>query len=133
MDENKKQKVVLIVDDDPVIRLMVTFMLQEKGLLVITANDGQDALEHLMNEDIDLVITDINMPKMDGLAMLQKLRSDGRYQDLPIIMLTAQGQRHIQSDAITNGATDFMTKPFSSEELANLVDRHLASSDVYGN
>ncbi len=128
---NKKNKqVVLIVDDEPVTQLMVTVILQRKNFVVITANNGQDALEHLMKEDIDLVIADINMPQMGGLAMLQKLRSDGRFQNLPVIMFTAQGQRHIQFDAITKGATDFLTKPFSSSKLAEIVNHHLVPSAI---
>lgn len=130
MSEKNKRKVVLIVDDEPVTQLMVTVMLQRKNFEVITANDGQDALEHLMKEDIDLVIADVNMPKMGGLTMLQKLRGDGRYQNLPVIMFTAQGQRQIQSDAITKGATDFLTKPFSSGKLADMVNHHLAPSGI---
>lgn len=130
MNEKNKQKVVLIVDDEPVTQLMVTMMLQRKNFQVITANDGQDALEYLKNEDIDLVIADVNMPKMGGMILLQKLRSDGRYQHLPVIMFTAQGQRQLQSEAITKGATDFLTKPFSSSKLADMVHHHLTPSVV---
>ena len=130
MKEKNKRKVVLIVDDEPVTQLLVTVMLQRNDFEVITANDGQDALEHLTREDIDLVIADVNMPKMGGLTMLQKLRSDGRYQNLPVIMFTAQGQRQLQSDAITNGATDFLTKPFSSSKLADMINHHLGPSVI---
>ena len=130
MKEKNKRKVVLIVDDEPVTQLLVTVMLQRNDFEVITANDGQDALEHLTREDIDLVIADVNMPKMGGLTMLQKLRSDGRYQNLPVIMFTAQGQRQLQSDAINNGATDFLTKPFSSSKLADMINHHLGPSVI---
>ena len=130
MKEKNKRKVVLIVDDEPVTQLLVTVMLQRNDFEVITANDGQDALEHLTREDIDLVIADVNMPKMGGLTMLQKLRSDGRYQNLPVIMFTAQGQRQLQSDAITNGATDFLTKPFRSSKLADMINHHLGPSVI---
>lgn len=130
MNENNKQKVVLIVDDEPVTQLIVTVILQRKNFTVITANDGQNALEHLENKKIDLVIADVNMPKMGGITLLQKIRSDGRYQKLPVIMFTAQGQRQIQSDVITKGATDFLTKPFSSGKLAAMVHHHLAPTHV---
>ena len=130
MKEKNKRKVVLIVDDEPVTQLLVTVMLQRNDFEVITANDGQDALEHLTKEDIDLVIADVNMPNMGGLTMLQKLRGDGRYQNLPVIMFTAQGQRQLQSDAITNGATDFLTKPFSSSKLADMINHHLGPSVI---
>ena len=121
MKEKNKRKVVLIVDDEPVTQLLVTVMLQRNDFEVITANDGQDALEHLTREDIDLVIADVNMPKMGGLTILQKL---------PVIMFTAQGQRQLQSDAITNGATDFLTKPFSSSKLADMINHHLGPSVI---
>ena len=130
MKEKNKRKVVLIVDDEPVTQLLVTVMLHRNDFEVITANDGQDALEHLTREDIDLVIADVNMPKMGGLTMVQKLRGDGRYQNLPVIMFTAQGQHQLQSDAITNGATDFLTKPFSSSKLADMINHHLGPSVI---
>ncbi|MCB9444929.1 MAG: response regulator [Ardenticatenaceae bacterium] len=126
----KKPKVVLIVDDEPVTQLMVTVILQRKNFVVITANDGQDALDKLINADIDLVLADVNMPKMGGLKLLQQMRSDGRFQNLPVIMFTAQGQRQIQSDAITQGATDFLTKPFSSSKLADMVHHHLVPTAI---
>jgi two-component system chemotaxis response regulator CheY len=121
----KNKPIVLIVDDEPVTQLMVTVMLQRSDFDVITANDGQDALKQLMSKDVDLVITDVNMPKMNGLALLNSLRSDGRYQNLPVIMFTAQGQRAVQSEAITKGATDFLTKPINSHKLTDLVSHHL--------
>ncbi len=120
--------VVLIVDDEPVTQLMLGLMLQRSNYKVVTAMDGQDALTHLANEKIDLVISDVNMPKMDGLTMLQHLRADERYQNLPIIMFTARGEGRIRQEAEKIGATGFLTKPASSSEVTGTVARYLSAS-----
>jgi len=119
--------VILVVDDEPVTQLMLGMMLQRSGdYKVVTAEDGQEALAHLDKEDIDLVIADVNMPKMDGLTMLQHLRADGRYKNLPIIMFTARGEWRIRQEAEKSGATGFLTKPASSRDVTEAVARYLS-------
>ena len=117
--------VILVVDDEPVTQLMLGLMLQRSNYKVITAVDGQDAMNHLANEKIDLAIIDVNMPKMDGMTMLQRLRADKRFEKLPVIMFTAQGQERIRQEAAQKGATGFLTKPASSTEVTNTVARFL--------
>ncbi|MCP4424517.1 MAG: response regulator [Chloroflexi bacterium] len=117
--------VILIVDDEPVTQLMLGMMLQRSDYEVIMAMDGQDAIDHLNKEQIDLVISDVNMPKMDGLTMLQQLRADKRYQNLPVIMFTARGEVRIRQEAKRNGATEFLTKPASSSEVTGAVAQYL--------
>lgn len=117
--------VILVVDDEPVTQLMLGMMLQRSDYTVITAIDGQDAMAHLAKHKIDLVIADVNMPKMDGLTMLQNLRADERFESLPIIMFTAMGQGRIRQEARQKGATDFLTKPASSSELTGTVAQYL--------
>jgi CheY-like chemotaxis protein len=121
-------KSILIVDDEPVTQLMVTMILQRNNYKVFTAYDGQDALNLLNVKDVDLIVTDINMPNMNGMSLLQKLRQDGRYQNLPVILFTAQGQRELKNMAISTGATGFLTKPFSSGKLVDLVSKYLCPS-----
>ncbi len=120
--------VILVVDDEPVTQLMLGMMLKRSGdYEVVTAEDGQEALAHLDKEDVDLIIADVNMPKMDGLTMLQRLRADGRHQNLPIIMFTARGEWRIRQEAEKSGATGFLTKPASSSEVAGAVARLLGA------
>lgn len=117
--------VILVVDDEPVTQLMLGLMLQRSNYKVITAVDGQEAMNHLANEKIDLAIIDVNMPKMDGMTMLQRLRADKRFEKLPVIMFTAQGQERVRQEAAQKGATGFLTKPASSTEVTNTVARFL--------
>lgn len=117
--------VILVVDDEPVTQLMLGMMLQRSDYKVVTALNGQDALSHLANEKIDLVIADVNMPQMDGMTMLQQLRADKRFADLPIIMFTAMGHGQLRQEAKQKGATGFLTKPTSSAELTGTVARFL--------
>lgn len=128
MNNEQYNGTILIVDDEPVTQLMIEMMLQRSNYKVIMAFDGEDALKHLASGEIDLVITDVNMPKMGGLSLLQKMRTDERYQDLPVIMFTALGQRDVQTKAITGGATGFLTKPVSSNQLVDAVARYLSPS-----
>ena len=118
--------VILVVDDEPVTQLMLGLMLQRSNYKVITAVDGQEAMTHLANEQIDLAIIDVNMPKMDGMTMLQRLRADKRYENLPVIMFTAQGQERVRQEAAQKGATGFLTKPASSAEVTSTVARYLS-------
>ena len=118
--------VILVVDDEPVTQLMLGLMLQRSNYEVITAVDGQEAMNHLASEKIDLAIIDVNMPKMDGMTMLQRLRADKRYENLPVIMFTAQGQERIREEAAEKGATGFLTKPASSAEVTSTVARYLS-------
>lgn len=118
--------VILVVDDEPVTQLMLGLMLQRSNYKVITAVDGQEAMNHLAIEKVDLAIIDVNMPKMDGMTMLQRLRADKRYENLPVIMFTAQGQERVREEAAQKGATGFLTKPASSAEVTSTVARYLS-------
>lgn len=114
---------ILVVDDNPVIQLMLSLMLKRNDQSVVTAASGQEALELLERTGIDLVILDVNMPDMDGLTLLKQLRDDDRYRDLPIIMLTASGREQVRLVATQKGANGFLTKPTSSRELLDMVAR----------
>lgn len=122
--------IILVVDDEPVTQLMLGLMLQRHDYTVITADDGQAAMARLAKEKVDLAIIDVNMPKMDGLTMLQRLRADKRYENLPVIMFTAHGQDRIRQEATQKGASGFLTKPASSSEVASAVAQHLQFAAV---
>jgi adenylate cyclase len=114
---------ILVVDDNPVIQLMLSLMLKRSDQTVFTAASGREALELLDRTAVDLAILDVNMPDMDGLTLLKQLRDDNRYQDLPIIMLTASGREQVRLVAKQKGANGFLTKPTSSRELLDMVAR----------
>jgi CheY-like chemotaxis protein len=116
---------ILVVDDDAINLRMMSYTLQKNGHTIFTAMHGRKALECLGETPIDLVITDLTMPEMDGMTLLKQMRADERYRDLPVIMLTASGQDEDRHTARSEGADEFLTKPTSSRELAGTVSRLL--------
>ncbi len=115
------EKTILIVDDDLEMRAMLADDLKRRGWLCETAEDGGAALKALQEQDADLVLTDMNMPGMGGLALCEKL-ADNR-PDLPVIVLTAFGSLDTAVGAIRAGAYDFVTKPVDTDLLAIALDR----------
>lgn len=123
---------ILLVDDHTVHLRMYSHTLRKHGHMVVVAGNGRDALSCLTENDIDLVITDLAMPEMDGLMLLKHLRADERYQALPVIMLTASGQDQDQRLARNEGVSAFLTKPTGSRELIDTVHRLLGGRIVGG-
>lgn len=116
---------ILVVDDDAINVRMMSYTLQKNGHTIFTAMHGRKALERLAETPIELVITDLTMPEMDGLTLLKHMRADERYRELPVIMLTASGQDEDRHTARSEGVDEFLTKPTSSRELAGTVSRLL--------
>lgn len=110
---------VLIVEDDPTTRRLYKFLLGDGGYLVVEADDGLVALEVLAQQRCDLVITDLNMPRMDGIALIKAIRRD--YPELYVILVTAFGTPDIEKQALRIGANDYLAKPFEFDELARRV------------
>lgn len=116
---------ILYVDDEFYNQRIAGFILGGKGYQVIFARDGQEALQTLSQSPIDLVITDIHMPHMDGLALLEELRASQAYQNLPVIIVTASGREKIAKNALRKGANGILTQPYGSWELQSLVTQVL--------
>lgn len=116
---------ILVVEDYLVAQRMYSHMLRKKGHTVLVADNGCAALEQLAETSIDLVVADLSMPEMDGVSLLQHIRADQRYQNIPVIMLTASGQENDRLRAEAEGANDFLTKPASSHEFIETINRHL--------
>jgi two-component system chemotaxis response regulator CheY len=116
------KKKVLAVDDSSSIRKMVEFSLKCKGYSVTTAEDGQLALELLARDNYDVIILDINMPRMDGFAFLKKIKNNDAYASIPVIILTTEGQDEDKDTAMSLGITDYIVKPFKPSELTMFVD-----------
>ncbi len=108
---------VLVVDDSTSVRKMIEFALKARGYTATSAEDGQVALENLEREAFDLVILDINMPRLDGLSLLKIIRESPEWKDTPVMMLTTEGQAADRDQAMALGATAYIVKPFKPTEL----------------
>jgi CheY-like chemotaxis protein len=112
---------ILVVDDYAVSQRLLRQILQKGGYQVAIAEDGYRALAQIEANAFDLVVLDVSMPRMDGMQVLTKLRSDERFKNLPVIMLTASGDDQIRENAKKVGANAFLTKPSSSSEVLSTI------------
>ena len=117
---------ILLAEDDPDILHMVAYKLRRAGFQVIETTDGLGALAACRREPPDLVLLDVRMPRMDGIAVCRELRAGPRTGDLPIIMLTARAREQDRELAFAAGATDYVVKPFSPRALVERVEAVLA-------
>ncbi len=117
-------KVILTVDDSASVRHMVKFTLSDAGYSVIEAVDGKDALAKLTGP-VNLVITDLNMPNLDGIGLIRSIRANPACKGLPIVMLTTESQQARKLEGKAAGATGWIVKPFSTEQLVAVVKRVL--------
>jgi DNA-binding response OmpR family regulator len=108
---------VLVADDDPDIQTLVVLRLERSGYRVLRASDGQEALDLALSELPDLAVLDITMPKLDGCEVTRTLRADARTADMPVILLTARVQDDDVVRGVEAGATEYVKKPFSPQEL----------------
>lgn len=121
-----KHKQILVVDDEAPMRRILEIILQGMGHTVRVAADGQEAFELLQASPADLVITDLRMPRMDGLTLLQQMREEG--MDAPVILITAYGSVETAVEAMKYGASDFIIRPFENQVVEVAVQRALAAS-----
>lgn len=121
---------ILAVDDSRSVRKMVQFALETKGYEVMTAGDGEEALETLGRGQFDLVVLDINMPRLDGFSFLEEVRGRPAWTKLPILVLTTEGQEADRDRALGLGATDYMVKPFKPTQLLERVAELLGAESV---
>jgi two-component system, chemotaxis family, chemotaxis protein CheY len=119
---------ILAVDDSSSVRKLLKFSLKTKGWEVSLAEDGQEALELLAKDRYDIIITDINMPRMDGFEFLTRVRRDAAYADTPVIILTTEGQDEDKEKAMGMGASDYIVKPFKPTQLLSLVEAFQVAS-----
>lgn len=117
---NKK---ILAVDDSASIRKSISFVLSQENYEVIEAVDGIDGLSKAKSEKIDLFITDINMPNMDGIQLIKELRAIPEYKFTPIIALTTENQDSKMQEGKQAGATGWIVKPFTSEKLISIIKK----------
>jgi len=118
-------KKILTVDDSASIRQMVSFTLKQAGYEVMEAVDGQDGLNKAKSETANLIITDLNMPNMDGIELIRALRQEDNYKFTPILMLTTESDDTKKGEGKSAGATGWIVKPFNPEQLLKVIERVL--------
>ncbi|RJF83387.1 response regulator [Azospirillum cavernae] len=122
MEPSVKKK-ILTVDDSRTMRDMVSFTLRAAGYDVVEAPDGQAAMTAIAAAKVDLVITDLNMPVMDGLTLIRKLRAIPTHRSLPILMLTTEADEKKKAEGRSAGATGWIVKPFNPDKLVSVVQK----------
>ncbi len=121
---------ILVVDDEQIMRDLLEKILSREGYNIITATDGVDALEKLNSTKVDIVISDMKMPKMNGFELLKHIKAD--FEGVGMIIMTAYGDTYTVKDALLLGADEYITKPFKSYEISLVVERaywRILSSD----
>ena len=116
-------KTVLIVDDSVSIRQMVSHALKGAGYSVVDAPDGQAALDKAKTTALDLVITDQNMPRLDGIGLTKALRAEARHRRTPILVLTTEASAEMKAQGKAAGATGWLVKPFEPNKLLEVVKK----------
>lgn len=115
-------KQALVADDSSTMRTMVSVSFKRLGWECVTANDGNEALELLTTNEFDFIVTDINMPKMDGIELIKQIRKNSLYRNVPIIALTTESGEDKKLQGKEAGADGWMIKPFKPEVLADAID-----------
>ena len=112
----------LVVEDSPTMRQLIVFALRRlQSLKVTEADDGVDALKKLQGAKFDILITDINMPIMDGLKLVSMVRKDENHKDIPIVIITTEGAQEDRQRALALGANAYITKPIQAPQVINTV------------
>lgn len=118
-------KTILTVDDSSSVRQMVSFTLKEAGYDVVEACDGKDALSKLNGSCVKMIVTDLNMPNMDGIELIRNVRAISEFKFIPIIMLTTESQENKKIEGRKVGATGWIVKPFKPEQLVAVTKKVL--------
>jgi len=118
-------KRILVVDDSESIREAIEMALTGAGYQVHKAVDGLDGVKSIGNKSFDLVITDLNMPNMDGISLVQEIRKDDKNKFLPVLILTTESQNVKRQEARNAGATGWIVKPFVKDQLIGVVKKEL--------
>jgi two-component system chemotaxis response regulator CheY len=118
-------KTIMTVDDSPSIRQMVGFTLRKAGYDVVEAVDGRDACTKLQQQPVHMVITDLNMPNMDGIELIRQVRAMPALRFIPAILLTTESQPEKKAEGRAAGATGWIVKPFTSEQLVAVIAKVL--------
>ncbi len=116
-------KTIMTIDDSPSVRHLLNLVLKGAGFEVVQAADGREALGLFTGQKVHLIICDVNMPNMDGITFVKRLKQLPEYKFTPVIMLTTESQEEIKREAKAAGAKAWVIKPFKPEQLLNAVER----------
>ncbi|HUL00313.1 MAG TPA: response regulator [Nitrospirota bacterium] len=120
----------LVVEDSPTMRQLISFALKRiPGSKIIEASDGIDALKKLSTHKFDIILTDINMPMMDGLKLVSMVRNDPSHKAIPIIIITTEGAEEDRKRGLALGANAYIAKPIQTAELLNIVNQFLGKKE----
>ena len=119
-------KKLLVVDDSASMRQLLTFAVNDAGYDVLAAENGRDALAKLGTTKVDMIITDLNMPEMDGIELIRQLRGMPDYRFVPILMLTTEAQEEKKQAGRQAGASGWIVKPFTPQQLMNVMRKLIA-------
>ncbi len=119
------KKKILVIDDEPDILELLKSTLEKNGLEVITALDGIEGFKKACEQNPDLILLDVMMPKLDGFTVLRKIRADDATREIPVIMLTGDGMTSTIFKAQIYGATDYIIKPFKLSELLKFIKKYI--------
>jgi len=110
-------KTIMTVDDSASVRQMICVVLRGGGYQVVEAVDGEDGLSKLANREVDLVLTDVNMPKMDGIQLLAAIKGAPEWRGIPVVMVTTEGGEAKVGEAVRLGAAGYVRKPFTADQI----------------
>jgi two-component system chemotaxis response regulator CheY len=116
---------ILVVDDDKTTRKLLSLFLKGKGYEVVTAENGLDAMEKLGIDDINLIVSDMNMPYMDGIEFTKNLKNDPTWSSIPIIMITTEADEEEKKKAFEAGVDDYLVKPANADQINDSVKKIL--------
>ncbi|OQY38438.1 two-component system response regulator [Candidatus Atribacteria bacterium 4572_76] len=128
-----KKKKVLVVDDDKKSRYLVSFLLEKESFEVIMATNGLEGIEAARKQQVDLIIMDVKMPKMDGYETTKRIRRLEKYKSIPIIALTSYAMTEDKERALKAGCTGYIPKPITSETFISEIKKFLEVKDEKGN
>ncbi|TFH93523.1 MULTISPECIES: response regulator [Vibrio] len=120
------QKTIMVVDDSESLRQVVSIALEGAGYRVIEAKDGLDGLAQLTGDKVHLIISDVNMPNMNGIDFVKQLKTLPKYKFTPVIMLTTESQQYLMEEGRKAGAKAWMVKPFRPEQMLEAVSKLLS-------
>ena len=125
MKQEVQMKNILVVDDCRTTRKLITYLLSGGGFNILQAENGLDALEKLARNDVDMVMTDMNMPKMDGIELIKSMKEDEAYRKIPIIMLTTEADAEEKKRGLMTGASSYLTKPVERQVLMEELGKYV--------
>ncbi|KAF0208324.1 MAG: response regulator [Actinomycetota bacterium] len=120
---------ILLVEDNPQNRYLVTFLLEKSGYVVVVAEDGEEAVAAVAEHVPDIILMDVQLPKLDGYEATRRIKADERFAGIPLIALTAHSMKGDRGKAMAAGCDDYITKPVDADQLISRIEELLGTRD----